>query len=59
MSHPRPTQIRPIRAEEGLKDHLLEVAEVYTRNIGFNPAFEPFKDKRVRQAINHGPSMRR
>ncbi|MBD9372940.1 ABC transporter substrate-binding protein [Rhizobium sp. ARZ01] len=32
---------------------LLEVAEVYTRYVGFNPDFEPFKDKRVRQAINY------
>ncbi|MGH6858700.1 MAG: ABC transporter substrate-binding protein, partial [Phyllobacterium sp.] len=48
-----PTQYQAYQGEEGLKDHLLEVAEVYTRNIGFNPAFEPFKDKRVRQAINH------
>lgn len=48
-----PTQYQAYQGEEVLKDHLLEVAEVYTRNIGFNPAFEPFKDKRVRQAINH------
>lgn len=48
-----PTQYQAYQGEEGLKDQLLEVAEVYTRNIGFNPAFEPFKDKRVRQAINH------
>lgn len=36
-----------------LSKNLLEVAEAYTRHIGFNPAFEPFKDKRVRQAFNH------
>ncbi|KQY15163.1 ABC transporter substrate-binding protein [Rhizobium sp. Root482] len=48
-----PTQYQAYQGEEGLKDNLLEVAEVYTRNIGFNPAYEPFKDKRVRQAINY------
>jgi peptide/nickel transport system substrate-binding protein len=48
-----PTQYQAYQGEDALKDHLLEVAEVYTRNIGFNPAFEPFKDKRVRQAINY------
>ena len=48
-----PAQYQAYQAEEGLKDHLLEVAEVFTRHIGLNPNFEPFKDKRVRQAINH------
>ncbi|AHK46625.1 oligopeptide ABC transporter, periplasmic oligopeptide-binding protein (plasmid) [Ensifer adhaerens OV14] len=48
-----PTQYQAYQSEDSLKDHLLEVAEVYTRTIGFNPTFEPFKDKRVRQAINH------
>ncbi|MFC0246120.1 ABC transporter substrate-binding protein [Falsochrobactrum ovis] len=36
-----------------LSKNLLEVAEVYTRMVGFNPDHEPFKDKRVRQAINY------
>lgn len=36
-----------------LSKNLLEVAEVYTRLVGFNPDHEPFKDKRVRQAINY------
>lgn len=48
-----PIQYQAYGQEEGLKDHLLEVAEVYTRNIGFNPKVEAFQDKRVRQAINH------
>lgn len=48
-----PTQYQAYQGEDALKGQLLEVAEVYTRNVGFNPAFEPFKDKRVRQAINH------
>ncbi|MEH6773580.1 MAG: ABC transporter substrate-binding protein [Cereibacter changlensis] len=48
-----PTQYQAYQGDDALKDHILEVAEVFTRNIGFNPAFEPFKDKRVRQALNH------
>lgn len=48
-----PTQYQAYQSDPALKDHILEVAEVYTRNIGFNPAVEAFKDKRVRQAINH------
>ncbi len=36
-----------------IKDHMIEVAEMYTRIIGFNSEFKPFADKRVRQAINH------
>jgi peptide/nickel transport system substrate-binding protein len=32
---------------------VLEVAEVFTRNIGFNLSYKPFQDRRVRQAINH------
>ena len=48
-----PVQYEAYGQEEGLKDHILEVAEVYTRNIGFNPKIEAFQDKRVRQAINY------
>jgi len=48
-----PTQYQAYQDDPALKDHLLEVAEVYTRTIGFNPALKPFKDKRVRQAINY------
>ncbi|MDW6025759.1 ABC transporter substrate-binding protein [Mesorhizobium sp. BAC0120] len=48
-----PTQYQAYQGDPELKDHLLEVAEVYTRNIGFNPALKPFQDKRVRQAINY------
>lgn len=36
-----------------IKDNMIEVAEMYTRLIGFNTDFKPFADKRVRQAINH------
>ncbi|WP_458423046.1 ABC transporter substrate-binding protein, partial [Pseudomonas aeruginosa] len=27
--------------------------EVFTRYMGMNPAFKPFADKRVRQAVNY------
>ncbi len=32
---------------------MVEVTELFTRVMGFNPNFEPFKKKEVRQAINH------
>ncbi|MBN9243017.1 MAG: ABC transporter substrate-binding protein [Mesorhizobium sp.] len=48
-----PVQYEAYTQDAALKDHILEVAEVYTRNIGFNPKIEAFKDKRVRQAINY------
>lgn len=48
-----PVQYEAYGQDAALKDHILEVAEVYTRNIGFNPKIEAFKDKRVRQAINY------
>ncbi|HWL57537.1 MAG TPA: ABC transporter substrate-binding protein [Paracoccus sp. (in: a-proteobacteria)] len=48
-----PVQYEAYTQDPALKDNILEVAEVYTRNIGFNPKVEAFKDKRVRQAINH------
>ncbi|WP_300671967.1 ABC transporter substrate-binding protein [Desulfoluna sp.] len=36
-----------------IKDNMIEVAEMYTRLIGFNSEFKPFADLRVRKAINH------
>ncbi|QYX56906.1 ABC transporter substrate-binding protein [Roseovarius sp. SCSIO 43702] len=48
-----PSQYVAYQADPNLKDHILEVAEVYTRNVGFNPEFEPFSKKEVRQAFNH------
>ncbi|KIX10866.1 ABC transporter substrate-binding protein [Dethiosulfatarculus sandiegensis] len=33
--------------------NLLEVAEMFTRHIGFNQSFKPFQNKKVRQAINY------
>ncbi len=48
-----PSQYVAYQADANLKDQILEVAEVYTRNVGFNPEFEPFSHKEVRQAFNH------
>ena len=49
-----PAQYQEYQAEADLKDNLLEVAETFTRNIGFSQTrVEAFKDKRVRQAINY------
>ncbi|MCG8470428.1 MAG: ABC transporter substrate-binding protein [Desulfobacterales bacterium] len=39
--------------DPAIKDHMIEVAEMYTRIVGFNTQFKPFSDKRVRQAINY------
>ena len=41
------------QADANLKNGILEVAELFTRNMGMNSTFKPFQDKRVRQAINH------
>lgn len=48
-----PTQYQAYQNDPALKDHLLEVAEVFTRVVGFNRDLAPLADKRVRQAINH------
>jgi peptide/nickel transport system substrate-binding protein len=48
-----PVQYVAYLADANLKSHVLEVAEVFTRHMGMNPAVKPFSDKRVRQAINH------
>lgn len=41
------------QADPQLSKGLLEVAEMFTRHVGFSPKVEAFADKRVRQAINH------
>ncbi len=41
------------KADPVFSENMTEVAEMYTRLIGFNPNFEPFANKKVRQAINH------
>ena len=48
-----PVQYQAYGADPVLSKGLLEVAEVFTRNAGFNPNFKPFSDKRVRQAFNY------
>ncbi len=49
-----PAQYQDYLADASLKDHLLEVAETFTRNVGFSTEkVEAFKDVRVRQAINY------
>jgi peptide/nickel transport system substrate-binding protein len=49
-----PVQYSAYLADPALKDHIIDVAETFTRNIGFSQTqVEAFKDKRVRQAINY------
>jgi peptide/nickel transport system substrate-binding protein len=48
-----PTQYVAYRADPNLSKGILEVAEVFTRNMGMNRDIKPFADKRVRQAVNH------
>ncbi|PAY04597.1 ABC transporter substrate-binding protein [Bradyrhizobium sp. UFLA03-84] len=48
-----PAQYVAYQADPDLKGTIVEVAEVFTRYMGMNPAFKPFSDKRVRQAINY------
>lgn len=48
-----PAQYVAYQADANLSKGILEVAEVFTRNMGMNLTYKPFTDKRVRQAINH------
>jgi peptide/nickel transport system substrate-binding protein len=48
-----PTQYVAYRAVPDLAKDLIEVPEMFTRALQMNPAFKPFADKRVRQAINY------
>ncbi|RRH77245.1 ABC transporter substrate-binding protein [Falsigemmobacter faecalis] len=49
-----PVQYQAYQQDPALKDHILEVAETFTRNVGFNQTAVPaLADKRVRQAINY------
>jgi peptide/nickel transport system substrate-binding protein len=41
------------KADPQIAKNMVEVAELFTRIIGFNPNYEPFKKKEVRQALNH------
>ncbi|MDR7485882.1 MAG: ABC transporter substrate-binding protein [Armatimonadota bacterium] len=48
-------QYRKYKQHPVYKNHIIEVAELFTRHIGFNldAPGRPWQDKRVRQAINH------
>lgn len=48
-----PAQIAAYRNDPSLSANLLDAVVDYTRHMGFNQRFEPFKDVRVRQAINY------
>jgi peptide/nickel transport system substrate-binding protein len=48
-----PAQYVAYRADPELSKGILEVAEMFTRSMRMNPAFKPFADKRVRQAVNY------
>lgn len=52
------TQYPIYKADPVISKNLVEVAELFTRLIGFNPKFEPFGKKQVRQAINHAIDSR-
>lgn len=41
------------KADPVISKNMIEVAEMFTRLVGFNPSFKPLSDKRVRQAINY------
>jgi len=47
------TQYPVYQADPQIAKNMVEVAELFTRMIGFNPNYEPFKNKLVRQAINY------
>ncbi|MDO5528657.1 MAG: ABC transporter substrate-binding protein [Paracoccus sp. (in: a-proteobacteria)] len=47
------TQYAAYQSDASLSENILEVAEMFTRNVGFSADVEPLADMRVRQAINH------
>ena len=46
------------RSDPRFSGNLVEVAELFTRLMGFNPRYEPFAKKQVRQAINYAINSR-
>jgi peptide/nickel transport system substrate-binding protein len=48
-----PVQYPVYKKDPAISKNIIEVAEMFTRAIGFNFDKEPFKKKEVRQAINH------
>jgi peptide/nickel transport system substrate-binding protein len=52
------TQYPVYKADPQISKNMVEVAELFTRLMGFNPKFEPFAKKQVRQAINYAIDSR-
>ena len=52
------TQYPVYKADPQFSKNMVEVAELFTRLMGFNPKFEPFAKKQVRQAINYAIDSR-
>jgi len=48
-----PVQYPVYKKDPAISKHIIEVAEMFTRVIGFNFDKEPFKKKEVREAINY------
>ncbi|MCK5826570.1 MAG: ABC transporter substrate-binding protein [Desulfuromusa sp.] len=46
-------QYQVYQKDPELSGNMVEVAEMYTRLVGFNMNYKPFTDKRVRQAFNY------
>jgi peptide/nickel transport system substrate-binding protein len=46
-------QYEAYKNDPAISKNMIEVAEMFTRLVGFNFDFEPFKKKEVRQAINY------
>ena len=52
------TQYPIYREDPRIATNMVEVAELFTRLIGFNPKYAPFAKKKVRQAINYAIDSR-
>jgi peptide/nickel transport system substrate-binding protein len=52
------SQYPAYKEDPQISKNMVEVAELFTRVMGFNPKFEPFSNKLVRQAINHAIDSR-
>ena len=47
------TQYPGYKNDSEISENMIEVAEMFTRLMGFHPDYEPFSNKKVRQAINY------
>ncbi|HSR10785.1 MAG TPA: ABC transporter substrate-binding protein, partial [Thermodesulfobacteriota bacterium] len=52
------TQYPAYKSDPQISKNMVEVAEFFTRIVGFNQKFEPFKKKQVRQAMNYAIDSR-